>query len=392
MFNSNLLLLIFVSIFIGFLLGRWLFFYKKKRDLSSKEGFSKEYFVGLNYLLNEQTDEAIDTFIKALELSSDNIETYIVIGRLFRRRGEIQKAIQAHQDILARPSLTREQSLQVQLELAHDYLKAGLLDRAEALLIDLSSTDWQNSSEAVESLLSVYEQEKEWKKAIQIMDGLPFLSTKLSVKASHYYAELASIYIKKKDFMNARQFTCKAMMLDRQGVRSILQMGLLEYTLGNYREAIKYLQKIVHKNPVFVTESICLLEKCYDKLPSKRSFTTYLSYCLKHYPTMAVVKVAARQISLSQNEAEASRFVESKINERPSLKGLDFLIDYLLHDASDNELQRLNLLKNIVKKLLTGRPEYLCSNCGFKGEELHWRCPRCHVWGMIEPIIGLEGE
>lgn len=392
MFDPTLLALILISIFIGFLFGRWKTLTSTKNAAQHKEQFSSEYFVGLNYLMNEQTDEAIDAFIKALELSSDNVETYIVIGRLFRRRGEIEKAIQAHQDILARPSLTREQSFQVQLELAHDYLKAGLLDRAEALLIELSCVEWSRTSEAISSLLSVYEQEKEWGKAIDLIISLPHAEPGLVVQAGHYYAELASLLLQRNEFLSARQYIRKSMALDRQGVRGVLQMGLLEYTQGHYREAAKVLQKIVHKNPLFISESIHLLEQCYDHLPSKRGFSTYLAYCLKYYPSAAVITAAAKQIALSQSEKEAGRFVAEQVIQHPSLKGLDFLIGYQVQSISDQSKQQLNLLKDIVRRLLAERPVYRCAHCGFEGKELHWRCPRCHVWGVVEPITGLEGQ
>ena len=390
--DTILLILILVSIFIGFLLGRWRYTAAKKHDAFEKEEFSSDYFVGLNYLLNEQTDEAIDTFIKALEVSSDNVQTYIVIGRLFRRRGEIEKAIQTHQDILARPSLTREQSLQVQLELAHDYLKAGLLDRAESLLIELIQFEWCRKSDAVTSLLSVYEQEKEWQKAIDLISGLSHFDLGLSVQAGHYYAELADICLKRNELVLVRQYIQKSLALDREGVRALLQLGLLEYTLGQFRESARILQKIAHKNPLFIPESISLLEQCYERLDSRRGLSIYLSYCLKNHPCATVTAAAARQVALSQGVEEAGRFMAEHVMNRPSLRGMDFLIGYQIHDSGGKGQAQLGLLQNIVKRLLSARPVYRCSQCGFEGKELHWRCPRCHVWGMVEPVIGLEGK
>ncbi|MCY4328597.1 MAG: lipopolysaccharide assembly protein LapB [Endozoicomonadaceae bacterium] len=393
MFDPTLLALILTSIFIGFLLGRWQPFSKKKTTFQDENNLNNEYFTGLNYLLNEQTDEAIDSFIKALELSTDdNVKTYIIIGRLFRRRGEIEKAIQAHQDILARSSLTKEQSFQVQLELAHDYLKAGLLDRAEALLLELSQVEWSQKDEAVKSLLSVYEQEKEWQKAIDLIMELPHINVTMAIQTGHYYAELANICLQQKEFLQARQNIKKSMAFDKRGVRSNLQLGLLEYKLGNYREATRVLQKIARKNPLFISESIELLEKCYEHIHTQHGLSTYLAYCLKNYPGIAVIAATTRKIAASQSDHEASQFAAERIIQHPSLKGMDFLIENQLHNIKGNGQQLVLLLRDIVKKILAAQPIYRCMNCGFEGKELHWRCPRCHVWGKIEPITGLEGQ
>ena len=393
MFDPLLLTLILTSVFIGFVIGRWQYTSAQRTILEQQAEPSSEYFAGLNYLLNEQTDEAIDTFINAIETSSDNVETYIIIGRLFRRRGEIEKAIQTHQDILARPCLTRKQSFNVQLELAHNYLKAGLLDRAEALLIELSTINWARQKEAVSSLLNVYEQEKEWKKAINVIIGLPEVTPPLSVQASHYYAELANLALQKNEFLKARQYICKSMQLDPHGVRAILQLGHLEYTLKNYHDAIKVLQKIAHKNQYFISESLELLKQCYDHIPAKRGFTNYLTHCLKHFPSTAVIIAFAKHISTTQNAQTASRFVAEQIIKRPSLRGMQYLINNQVKIVYEREQQQLNLLNAIIGQLLSEWPVYRCANCGFDAKKLHWLCPRCHVWGRVEPILsGPEGQ
>ena len=391
MFDPALLLLILASICIGFLLGRRRLSGAKRGNLLTREQFSHEYFVGLNYLLNEQTDEAIDTFIKALELSSDNVETYIVIGRLFRRRGETDKAIQAHQDILARPSLTREQSFRVQLELAHDYLKAGLLDRAEALLKGLHQSGWSGEAGVVRSLLTVYEQEKEWQKAIDLLAGYTRDDALMS-RAGHYYSELAEVSLQKSEWLRARQYISKSLSLNRQGVRALLQLGRLEYTLGNYREAAGALRRIAAKNPLFIPESLPLLEKCYAHMPGRRGLSAHLAYCFKHYPGIAVVAAMARHIEATRDESAAARFIAREVLNRPTLRGMEFLIQYHVRCAGVQADSGICLLREIAGKLVAARAVYRCADCGFDSKELHWRCPRCHVWGKSEPITGPDGQ
>ncbi|ELT98909.1 hypothetical protein CAPTEDRAFT_129339, partial [Capitella teleta] len=160
-----LLGLILAAIVIGYFLG-WRDQRKRRGDDPGR--LSKDYFVGLNYLINEQTDEAIDVFIKALDSNNDTVDTYLALGSLFSKRGEVEKSIRVHQDLLARPSLTSIQSFQVQLALAQNYSSAGLLDRAESILIDLSRQNHDLRDQALQQLLRVYEQEREWDKAADV--------------------------------------------------------------------------------------------------------------------------------------------------------------------------------------------------------------------------------
>lgn len=390
MFDPLLLLLILMSMSAGFFLGNR----QRKRHHGRQlhnDSLSDEYFVGLNYLLNEQTDEAIESFIKALEINAaDTIDTYIVLGRLFRRRGELDKAIYTHQDLLARPSLTREQSLRVQLELAHDYVKAGLLDRGESLLEDMLKTSWSGADESVKLLLSVYEQEKEWQKAIEIIRLVQGGSDQYNLQLAHYYCELAEVALENNDVLTARKNLRLACA--RNCVRATLLLGRLECSMKNCRESARILQRIYQQNPVFISESIPLLERSFDALWSGRGWSVYLDKCLREYPSTAVVLASARLVARQKGDQEAGRFIVEQIVKRPSLKGLNALIDLNIQNTEEHPKQDLILLRELTERLLATKPVYRCSYCGFDGRTLHWCCPRCHEWGKTEPIMGVEGE
>ena len=391
MFDPLLLALILVSMAAGFFLG---YRQRKQSQRQRQDGsLNSEYFVGLNYLLNEQTDEAIESFIKALEINADTIDTYIVLGRLFRRRGEIEKAIQAHQDLLARPSLSREQSLRVQLELAHDYIKAGLLDRGESLLEDMLKTPWSGADESVQLLLSVYEQEKEWQRAIDVIHQAQGVeSHRYQHQLAHYHCELAEAALEGNDVLTARKNLRLAFARDRDNVRATLILGSLECSLKNYRESARILQRIYQQNPLFISESIPLLERCFEALWSSRGLSVYLGKCLREYPSAAVVLASARLIARQQGDKEAGRFIAEQIVKRPSLKGLNALIDLNIENTEGRPRQNLMLLRELTGRLLESKPVYRCTQCGFDGKTLHWCCPRCHEWGTTEPIMGIEGE
>lgn len=385
------LALILASVAVGFFLG---YRQRKQPPHQWQDGsLNSEYFVGLNYLLNEQTDEAIKSFIKALEINADTVDTYIVLGRLFRRRGEIEKAIHAHQDLLARPSLTREQSLRVQLELAHDYIKAGLLDRGESLLEDMLKTCWSGTDESVRLLLSVYEQEKEWQKAIDIIHQAKGIDGhRYKNQLAHYHCELAEAALEGNDVLMARRHLRLAFARDRDNVRATLILGKLECSLKNYRESVRVLQRLYQQNPRFIPESIPLLEHAFEAMRSVRGWSAYLGKCLREYPSAAVVLAHARLIARQQGDKEAARFIARQIVNRPSLKGLNALIDLNIEHTEGRPQQNLMLLRELTGRLLDSKPVYCCIRCGFNGKTLHWRCPGCHEWGTTEPIMGIEGE
>lgn len=371
---------------------------KRKKIRKSKERLSKEYFIGLNYLLNEQTNEAIDTFIKALETNPDSQETFdtcIALGRLFCKRGEVDRAIRVHQSLLARPSLTKKQSAVVQLELSRDYYSAGLLDRAEGLLKQLVEMHAVFPVEALELLLAIYQQEKEWFLAIEIVEKL--LKNNVagySVLISHFYCELAEEQVAKSNVVNAKQYLKQALKYDKQCVRVSLILGKLEFKQGNLKESLKALQKIYNQDPAYISESVPLLNDLYADQSGvvQKSVNSYLQKCLKDYPSVAIVLILAKDMENRQGAKEAGRFIAEQLARRPSLKGLNQLIDIHIGIAEGKSKKNLGLLRELTRKLSDGKPLYRCINCGFSGQELHWQCPSCQHWGEVKPIHGVEGQ
>ena len=386
-----LFVLIFISLGVGFAIGR------RERERHHRRRASTEldgeYFVGLNYLLNEQTDEAIESFIRALEVGSDSVDTFMITGRLFRQRGELDRAIQTHQDLLARPSLNREQMLDVQLELARDYMKAGLFDRAETLLKDIVAINWRGWRDSLNHLLSIYEKEKEWKKAITLLAPLKgSLAQEFADRRCHYLCEQAETALHRSDLLRARKYLRQALLTNAGNVRVSLLLGQLELLANNPREAIRVLEKIIDQNRTFIPESIGLLEQAYEQLNSQRGLSRYLERCLQETPSAAVIMASARLLASEQGEKEAANFVAEQIIRRPSLKGLNALIDIHLQMAEGQAHHNLAMLRELTGRLEDSKPVYRCCQCGFDGKELYWQCPRCHEWGSINPIMGLEGE
>ena len=386
-----LLALIVVAMLAGYLLGRRDL--RKKNQPQSGQRLSKEYFVGLNYLLNEQTDEAIETFIKALDLNNDTVDTYLALGSLFARRGEVEKSIRVHQDLLARPSLTSAQSLRVQLELAKDFMQAGLFDRAEAMLSEMAKNNNEYRPEALQQLLKIYEQEKEWSKAVAVGEELRKAGgDQFAVVLAHFYCEGAQICLDRNDRVSARKAIRQAFTRDKNCVRASLLLARMEFDDGRYRDSIKALEKVAQQDSRYVPLTLELLEQAYDRMGNLRGFTAFLGRCLNERPGAAVTMAMTKVLASDRGDEQALRFLTEQLGKNPSLKGLNALMTLQLRNPAVGSLESIHLLKQMTDKMLEVKPVYQCTSCGFSGREMHWMCPGCHSWGAVAPVQGLEGE
>ena len=384
--------LLFVAIVIGWLLGK----IETRRQPSSannNSSLSREYFHGINLLLNERQDEAMEVFLRTLQVSPDTVDTYLVMGSLFRRRGEVDRAIRIHQDLLARPSITKEQQSTVRLELAKDYLKAGLFDRSERILKELVEEGGNQVLDCLEKLLSIYEQEKEWQDAVTVAHQLINKGQgKYTTRLAHYHCELAEAAMEVNDAVASRRQLKKAIQADKNCVRASLIQAHLENQQQNYKEAVKVLRRIRSQDPDFIPEMLDPLEQSYDGLEQPKEFTKYLFEVLEEHPAISVVIKLAEKVSEVENEQAGAYVLSEYLKKRPSVKGLSRLIEYHIPNTDGAAKDNLSILQAFTHQLIQHKPKYRCHNCGFDGKQLHWHCPSCKEWGTIKPIHGLEGE
>lgn len=389
-------LLLFALLFVALALGWWLG-RQERRRLSPPPGtlgeISHDYFVGLNHLLNEQPDAAIETFIKALEVNSDTIETHIALGNMFRSRGQSDKAVRVHQNLFARPSLTREQAARVQLELAKDFMAAGLLDRAERLLSELVGQNTATGQASQLLLVDLYEREKEWQKAIHtITPSMLKDNLQLRKAAAHYSCELAAIQLGKKDFVPARKLLKQATAFDTACIRATLLMAQLELQSGSAKVAIRILLRIPNQDPTYIPVMLQTLVDAYHRLDQPKDLVNTLEKILAEHNYTSVLIHLAETLRQKGRHQEALEKVDYYMLRQGSLKGVDYLINLYLHQADGDELAHLLTLKNLTQQLLEKKPEHQCGSCGFASKQLYWQCPKCREWGSIKPIIGVEGE
>jgi lipopolysaccharide biosynthesis regulator YciM len=344
------------------------------------------YIKGLNLLLNEQPDKALEMFIRALEVNSETVETHLALGNLFRRRGEVERAIRLHQNLIARPTLDKEQRSQALLELGHDYLKAGLLDRAENLFLELSEIR-QHSEQALKQLLHIYQQEKEWEKAAAISRKLARVSGRdLSDTIAQYYCELAEQAYGKRNFTAARDFLEQAFAADSQCVRASMLLGDMQAEEGQLREAIRSWQRVEDQDVHYLGEVAARMGRAFRDLGDAPGLYDYFKGALNRHGGISLTLAFAEVIRDRDGVEAAEKFVVDWLRHRPNVHGLHQLIMLNLVQATGSVRDDLLLLKGIIEELRGQHLGYACVECGFKGKSLHWLCPGCNRWNTIKPV------
>ncbi len=355
-------------------------------------GISPDYFKGLNFVLNEQPDKAIEVFVKMLEVDSETVETHLALGNLFRRRGEVDRAIRIHQNLIARPNLKAEQQALALLELGMDYMRSGLLDRAEGLfkqLLDMGAY----AAQASRQLLEIYQQEKDWDNAIVYAKRLQTVSGEgIDPVVAQYYCELASEYLTEGKEKNARENLRRALNIDPACVRaSILEAQMLQ-TEGKYKPALKAYRRVEKQDVEYITEIIDPVLACYRRLGQLQKAIQFLQDILSKHGGITPLLRLTELIVEQEGEAEGIKFISAELRKRPTVKGVDRLLEYTMGKAEGELRENLGTIKELTEKLLDNRPAYKCQQCGYDAKILHWQCPSCKNWTTIKPVFGVEGE
>ncbi|MFO8046462.1 MAG: lipopolysaccharide assembly protein LapB [Halomonas sp.] len=391
--DALLLSLLLAAVAIGWWLGRRE--RSKPSDPVPSTRLARDYFVGLDYLLNDQQDRAIETFVAALEVNSDTIEIHITLGNLFRGRGEADRAVKIHQNLLARPTLLAAQSERVQLELARDFLALGLLDRAERLLHTLvrDSQDDERRLAAKRLLVDLLEREGEWQAALEVAQPqLIRQSDEIRRAAAHWLCQLAEQERFDVSPGLARKHLRRALTIDPRCVRANLLLATLEHDTGHYRQEIRLLDRIPEQDVAFIPTLLEPLSTAYRLLDDEEGLIRHLHQLLDRTPATSVIIRLAEALRLREGSPVAVALIREQLTRESSLGALDYLMDVYRQDDTGDSLERLELLQQHTRTLLKALPRHRCRRCGFSGDPLHWQCPRCRSWGTTKPITGIEGE
>lgn len=347
---------------------------------------STTYFRGLNYLLDEQPDKAIELFLHIAELDKDTFETQIALGHLFRRRGEVDRAIKLHVALAQRPDLSDAQKVQALSALGEDYMRAGLLDRAETVFNDLTRLDTQ-APHAFRHLIGIYQSERDWEHAIENATRYEAASGQPMGKLiGQFECELAERHRTNGEVDAARQAIARAYAADPTAVRAGLIEGKLEADAGNAFGAIRAFERAAQHDPEFLPVILPGLLENYAKVGERSGARAFLSGMCEHYRGIAPVLALTRMIEADEGAAAARRFLAEQLRDRPSVRGEAALIDLSLASGAD-AAATLSDLKHVTEQLLARNPSYRCNRCGFGARSHHWQCPSCKEWGTVKPLL-----
>ena len=341
----------------------------------------RSYFQGLNFLLNEQPDKAIDSFLEVAKVDSQTVELHFALGNLFRRRGETERAIRMHQNLVDLPDLDERVRLQALLELGQDYLKSGLLDRAEEIFNKMLGTAAEE--EAKRNLLEIYQIEKEWLKAIEIARELPDVASHREI--AEYYCELAASEIMRSRPDSAREYLEIATQENRKCVRASLLQGDLLQQEGNLPGAIESWQRIEQQDPAYLALVAQRLLEAYRKQGKPTEGVALLSGYLERYPSLDLLEVVYQLVLENEGNEAAYRLVRAELQRNPTLLGLEKLMSARLPLAPPDVQPDVELAKAIIQGYTKRLSRYRCDNCGFKARQFYWRCPACGGWETYPP-------
>lgn len=347
------------------------------------------YFKGLNFLLNEQPDKAIEAFVEVAKVDPETVELHFALGSLFRRRGEYERAIRMHRLLLERADLRAEQRAEALFEIGQDYLKAGILDRAEEVFQKLAE-DAPAGAHVADSrrfLLEIYQQEKDWDKASAMAGRLERESGQSRAKErAHFLCEKAAGEAMQSRPEAARLLLVSALEIDRKSVRASLQLGDLARAAGDPALAIDTWKRIETQDPAYLALAAQRLLEAYREAGRPREALTLLCGYLDRYPSLDLLD-AVFQGTLAADGAEAAyRLVRGELRRNPTLLGLDRLLEAQIVGAQSAEQRRdLELVRSLVQGQTQRLARYRCDNCGFKARQFHWMCPACGGWETYPP-------
>jgi lipopolysaccharide assembly protein B len=377
---------------VAALSGWWVGRRSENSQSHSSGGINPDYFKGLNFVLNEQPDKAIEVFIRMLEVDSETVETHLALGNLFRRRGEVDRAIRIHQNLIARPTLNREQRSNALLELGLDYMRSGLLDRAEGLFLELIDSG-SHLNQAYTELLEVYQQEKDWDNAIAIARKLGAISAEsYSPIIAQFYCEGAETALNEGNMRDVKDLVRRAMSFDSNCVRASLIEAQMHQKMGKTKLAIKAYKRVESQDSDYITEVLTPLYECYRKLDRVDEFVDYLRTLVNIYGSISSLLMLTELIAEREGENAAIRFISDELKNRPTVKGVDKLIEYALERSGGETHEHLKTIKELTGQLIEGRSMYKCNSCGFDAKLLHWQCPGCKNWDTVKPVFGVAGE
>jgi lipopolysaccharide assembly protein B len=357
------------------------------RNCASASTADPSFFRGLNYLLDEQPDKAIDVFLKLAEVDGETAETHLALGSLFRRRGEVDRAIRIHQNLVARLNLSKKQRGYALYELGQDYMRAGLFDRAESMFGELVEMQVYRKR-ALEGLREIYQQERDWVRCLDVAEQLQALTGEpVCAEMAQYHCELVQEALKARDPEAADQHLIRARAADPRCVRATMLQGQMAMARGDANAAVAVYHRVAEQEPKFLPEILPELLEAY-RGSGRENPIAELQRLYRDYPSPSLVLALADALQREEGDDAAIAFLVDYVSRYADLTSLERLLEIYgpsLEDESKTQAIYRAVLA-VVDHLRSRQHDHQCEHCGFVARRLHWQCPSCKRWGSIKPV------
>ena len=362
-----------------------------KQDEANR--LSRDYVAGVNFLLSNQQDKAVDLFLDMLKEDTGTVEAHLTLGNLFRSRGEVDRAIRIHQTLMESASLSYDQRLLAVQQLGRDYMAAGMYDRAEDMFNQLvDETDFRIG--ALQQLLQIYQATSDWQKAIDVAERLVKLGKdKQRVEIAHFYCELALQQMGNDDQDRAMALLKKGAAADRNSPRVSIMMGRVLMAKGEYEKAVDSLLRVVDQDKELVSETLEMLQTCYLQLGKTDEWAEFLRRCVEENTGAVADLMLADIVEQRDGQDTAQMLITRQLQRQPTMRVFHKLMDYHLQEAEEGRAKEsLMVLRDMVGEQIRSKPRYRCHKCGFTAFTMYWHCPSCRAWSTVKPIRGLDGQ
>jgi lipopolysaccharide biosynthesis regulator YciM len=385
---TSWLLLLPVMFGIGWLASRWDLRLENRMDERERMRQQRSTFKGLSLLLNEQPDQAIETLVKIAQLDPETIELHFALGNLFRRRGETERAIRVHQHLANRDDLKPRDRDHAAYELGRDFLRAGLLDRAEASLNRVGKGKF--ASPAKESLLEMYQIERDWKKAIIAASELEVLQGKSHhTEIAQFHCELGQEALRRKDLPAVEQSVQLALQAVQHHARALILQGDYLIAMDRPAQAIEVWAVIVKTHPAYMHLLADRWMAAHTALDKADVGLSALYELLKTQASGELLDIVQKHMTQIRGSQAAEVMLVEVMQHSPSLSALSKLAETRLALAESNgtpeRVSDLQATLSLLKQRTTSLARYTCGNCGFRARRFYWQCPGCNHWEAYSP-------
>jgi lipopolysaccharide biosynthesis regulator YciM len=382
------LLLLPVLFGLGWLASRWDLRLESRMDERERMLQQRSTFKGLSLLLNEQPDQAIEALVKVAQLDPETVDLHFSLGNLFRRRGETERAIRIHQHLAGRSDLRTRDRDHAAYELGRDFLRAGLLDRAEASLNLVGEGKY--SVPAKESLLEMYQVERDWKKAIVAATELEALQGKdHQTEIAQFYCELAQEALRRKDMPDSERSIERALQAVPAQARALILQGDYLVAMDRPGQAIEVWSQVAEKHPAYMHLVADRWMTAHAAVDKTNAGLDHLIDLLKTQSAGELLDIVHKHLMQIRGPAAAEVMLVGVMQHTPSLTALSKLAETRLAlaelNGSPERIADLQATLGLLKQRTTALARYTCGNCGFRARRFYWQCPGCNHWEAYSP-------